>query len=440
MVNTCKYITTNTFQQLATPYGPLTLQHRLDTSDTNNVIHVNSNSTMANDILRPQDSLPSELRDTGSQAGLSSAPGFSEVLHLAEQIRLQLGTTDYSVDGEMMSSHNLLLWIQHSETLLGEDIVYNDELITSLNLRDITTADCLPNDTALATGTTLDAIIAKNLTPHLLKGQSALELRTTLAHVTNAVQVIDLLQNGQHRFMQEGFVPNGGREVSSGGSYLNMRRICNQSIYDLLQKRQCLVFSYDILVQCDAMKELHVSPLVWTTKAGKVLGRTCLHASKASKSYPSYNESIDYMASRAIYKKPILPLLPDLAEMACQQRDKYPGQVLAGATVDVSTAYNQFAMTVEAAKLTATQINVMDTTGTASKKVIVVYLIGMFGCATAGDVYCQIAQAVDELHNAKLKTPRSRTYIDDGMLIDSPENIQNSTNQYIEHVEGLLGN
>jgi hypothetical protein len=125
--------------------------------------------------------------------------------------------------------------------------------------------------------------------------------------------------------------------------------------------------------------------------------------------------------------------------MACQQRSRYPDQVLAGSTVDVSTAYNQFAMTSEAAKLTATQISIKDKWGDM-KKLVVIYLVGMFGCATAGDAYCQIAQAVDEMHNKGLETPRSRTYIDNGLLIDTSENIQKSTEQYITHVESLLGN
>jgi hypothetical protein len=68
---------------------------------------------------------------------------------------------------------------------------------------------------------------------------------------------------------------------------------------------------------------------------------------------------IDYTVSERLYPTPSLPLLPDVAELACRQRDAYPGQPLAGATIDVTAAYNQCALTVNAAKMTATKINVL---------------------------------------------------------------------------------
>ena len=363
-----------------------------------------------------------------------------EILQLADHISALLDPAgDARVSGDI-SSVTINTWIQSAAKLLGEDIIYNDTLIASLNLHDITEDDYRQNDAAVEGGASLDSILTAHLIPHKLKGQSADEMRKTLKHVTNRHKIIDLLQNGQRRAMVESFIPNGGREVSSGGSYKKMRQICNQSIYDLHQKNQCVIISYDTLKRMGAMDELHVSPLVWATKPGKVLGRTCLHASKSLRNHKSYNESIDMIKSRQLYAKPDLPLLQDLAEMACRQQDAFPGQVLAGATVDVSTAYNQFPMTPGAAKLTATQIDVPRTLG-GWIKLIVVYIVGMFGCATAGDVYCQIAQTVDELHNeGRFETPRSKTYIDDGLLIDSPDNITVSTEQYIGHVETLLGN
>jgi len=63
-----------------------------------------------------------------------------------------------------------------------------------------------------------------------------------------------------------------------------------------------------------------------------------MHLSKASKNFPSVNESIDVARSERLYPKPSLPLLPDVAEMACRQRDACGGAHLSGATVDVSSA------------------------------------------------------------------------------------------------------
>ena len=361
------------------------------------------------------------------------------VLRLADQIQTLLAPNTDLVSGDI-SPAVIHAWIESAEALLGEDIIYNDELIASLNLQDIRSEDYRDNDAAVQAGATLESILATSIQPHKLKGQSADDLRKTLKQVTNRHKIIDLLQNGQRSAMKESFQPNGGREVSSGGSYRKMRQICNQSVYDLKQRGRCVIFSYDALKEQGAMNELHVSPLVWATKAGKVLGRTCLHASKSSRNHSSYNESIDLIKSRRLYAMPNLPLLQDLAEMACRQQEAFPGEILAGATVDVSTAYNQFPMSPNAAKLTATQIDIPNLIG-GWIKLIVIYIVGMFGCATAGDVYCQIAQTVDELHNAgRTDRPRSMTYIDDGLLIDSPNRISESMEQYIEHVECLLGN
>ena len=140
---------------------------------------------------------------------------------------------------------------------------------------------------------------------------------------------------------------------------------------------------------------------------------------------------IDYTVSERLYPTPSLPLLPDVAELACRQRDAYPGQPLAGATIDVTAAYNQCALTVNAAKMTATKINVPNGVG-GWMIFIVMYLVGIFGCSTAGNAYCVCAETMHELHNAK--KGRSLTYIDDGMLIDTQENIQSSVNEYVAHV------
>jgi len=135
---------------------------------------------------------------------------------------------------------------------------------------------------------------------------------------------------------------------------------------------------------------------------------------------------------------PKLPLLPDIADLACQQRELYPGEQLAGATVDVTSAYNQCPMTTDAAKLTATQIRIPNG-ARGWIHLIVIYLVCIFGCATAGNVYCQCAIAIDQLHNPKGRKRRSLTYIDDGMIIEPQRLIRKSTQEYIQGVEALFG-
>ena len=108
---------------------------------------------------------------------------------------------------------------------------------------------------------------------------------------------------------------------------------------------------------------------------------------------------IDYERSEHHYPIPTLPLLPDIADLACNQRDNNPGKTLVGATIDVTAAYNQCALTVSAAKMTATKIKVPNGLG-GWMTFIVIYLVGIFGCAKAGNVYCVCAKTIHELHNA----------------------------------------
>ena len=198
------------------------------------------------------------------------------------------------------------------------------------------------------------------------------------------------------------------------------------------------IFSYDALKRHGVMDEIHTSPLVWAEKAGKALGRTCLHASKGSRHFQSYNDMIDHQLSEKWYPIPFLPLLPDIADLACDQRDANPGEILAGAIIDVTAAYNQCALTVNAAKMTATKINVPNGVG-GWIIFIAIYLVGIFGCSTAGNVYCQCAKSIDELHNPKGSRRRSHTYSDDGMIIDTEACIRKSVSEYIAGVEALFG-
>jgi len=114
-----------------------------------------------------------------------------------------------------------------------------------------------------------------------------------------------------------------------------------------------------------------------------------------------------------------LPLLPDIADLACNQRKNNQGKIQFGATIDVTAAYNQCALTVSTAQRAATKIKVSNGLG-GWITFIMKYLVGLFGCATAGNVYCVCAKTIHELHNAKKQ--RSLTYIDDGWLIDTADN------------------
>ena len=364
---------------------------------------------------------------------------FAEVIELAQHINALLDRDDRKeslIQG--ITFNTLELWTQEARTILGLNIVYDDELLLSLDLKDFKKSDCQPFDNALTEQGGIDEILARMKSKQCLKGQTAQQLRHTLRNTSNIHKTIDILQNGARRFMVNDFVPNGGKETSTGSSYLRKQSICNHAIRKLYDKGQVAIFSLEALKKTDILKSIHISPLVWAENALKVLGRTCLHASKGSKHFRSYNAMIDHARSEINYPVPFLPLLPDIADLACEQRRAFPGKILSGATVDVTAAYNQCALTVDAAKMTATKINVPNGIG-GWIIFVVIYLVGIFGCATAGNVYCVCAKAIDELHNPKGAGRRSHTYSDDGILIDTHDQIQNSVEEYISNVEALFG-
>ncbi len=334
-------------------------------------------------------------------------------------------------------------WIEtalaESTQLLGDDIAYDDELFTRLNLPDFTPADFMQNDAMLDTHS-LDEIIERGLRPHRSKGLKDPELNSFLQGVEGGTVAHDILCNGARSFMDPRFKPNGGRECSVGGSYLKYRPICNDALLQLVREGKALAFSRDALSRAGALDQLHLSPLVWAPKTGKVKGRTCLHLSKRSRNYESVNECVDTQSSEAIYRKPSLPLLPDIAEMACSQRDALGHGDLAGATVDVTSAYHQFAQTVETAKYQATLLRVPAVDAMASWiQVVVIYLVGIFGFKIAGNIYCMLGDVVTQKHNHGRAVPRTLTYIDDGILIDARPRIQSSLKEYLGLVRDVFG-
>ena len=184
-----------------------------------------------------------------------------------------------------------------------------------------------------------------------------------------------------------------------------------------------------------------MSPLVWAPKAGSVKGRTCMNLSKKSRHFPSVNESIDVKASDQFYLKSKLPLLPDVAEMACQQRDRSGGETLAGATVDVASAYHQFAESAATARYQATTIKVPAPAGSARKWImlVIIYLVGVFGFVTASNIYCTLGEAIQFRHNRDQPVLRSLTYIDDGILISPQSKIDENVREYMQGVVAVFG-
>ena len=137
-------------------------------------------------------------------------------------------------------------WINDASTYLSLDTVYDEALFDSLDLKDFTPSDYTTNDTQLRE-TGLDATLELHLSSLRLRGEEPTRLREIFNHTTSKHKAIDILSNGQRKFMKEDFKPNGFKEVSQTQSYRAMRRVCNhrrrkQSF--ILQDVHCCKLSY----------------------------------------------------------------------------------------------------------------------------------------------------------------------------------------------------
>jgi hypothetical protein len=118
-------------------------------------------------------------------------------------------------------------------------------------------------------------------------------------------------------------------------------------------------------------------------------------------------------------------------------RERHPNANIHGGTVDVSAAYQQFSLTTEAAKVRSTIINI-PYEGSV-KKIRVVYLVGVFGDTRASFVYNTIGRALHYRHNLDRELERSKTYIDDGIVVDIESDIEQSIQEYYDSIEYVMG-
>jgi hypothetical protein len=72
-------------------------------------------------------------------------------------------------------------------------------------------------------------------------------------------------------------------------------------------------------------------------------------------------------------------------------------------------------------------------------QLVVMYLVGMFGCSRQGHIYGVCSSLIDERHNRELEVPRSTTYADDGILIDPQRLIRASVDDYCDVAVTIFG-
>ena len=240
-----------------------------------------------------------------------------EIVNLLIPMQSQLLSTNS--DMVMVFTEAMLqqMLIEASD-VVGRSVVYDAATFKRLDLKGFTLEDFQKNDELLSSGVSIEDILLPAILPLRLPGQSADRIREIFKGCKSRHKVIDVLSNGCRRFMQEEFVPNGAREVKTGGSYRKMSPICNDAFVALCRADppKAIVFSKDALIQSGQLHKLHVNTTEWAPKPGKEKGRVCLNASKSSKNHKSFNESIDYDKHDSMYPPMVRPMIEDIAELA----------------------------------------------------------------------------------------------------------------------------
>ena len=243
--------------------------------------------------------------------------------------------------------------------------------------------------------------------------------------------LLDLLANGVRSFVKPSFIPNGGRGYSQSKSYQDHRECCNQHMFKLRAEGKAIILRWDALTPSE-QASFHLNKLQLAAKTGKPEGRCCLNASSIiryhGKSIMSLNEGMDLNESDKYYPPTVLPTLADICQLAegAKSIANTTSDVVVGATVDVAGAYNQFTLSYEA----ALHRTVMLYLGDGKVPHVCIILVNNFGDARAGHVYNVAGSFIDYYHNRNHDPSQSKTYIDDGVLINISRLIELSRAEY----------
>ena len=238
--------------------------------------------------------------------------------------------------------------------------------------------------------------------------------------------LVELLREGQKLIQTPTWCPNGGRGYTVPKNLDDYKLLLEHDLAKRHGEGKVVILPHALCQEHDIMRHIHVSPLVIAPKSGK-LSRVCLNLSFTSRHrteiFPSYNDGVDTDRAYADhYPHDPLPTLVAICTMMNRQRRYwstiYPDLAsLDGFTVDMASAFQQFAATPEKTCTAATIQNVHGV------ECVVFSTTGVFGDRLAGDSYNLIGRAVDHRHNQMLPhivdedgpIPHSVCYVDDGI-------------------------
>ena len=275
-----------------------------------------------------------------------------------------------------VSQEDINEWNQLADVILSEHIpiVVNESEISTIQLEDVFSSYRDMRKKGIHEYHKEKAAALR------LKGSSELDLRQQLEGYPDLDTLIDLLSAGQPSFMIDSFSPNGGVAFKQSNGYAKAAPLCHHAVAKLYKKGRVMLLPWDLL-SADEKKMFHISPFTWAPKSDAWEGRTCLNLSHPGKSGMSLNNSTDTQRSDEFYRPTVWPTVADLCEMAETLRAKYPESNIHGATIDVASAYQQFSLSFDAARFRVSILNVNNV------RVLVVYLVGVFGDTRASHVY-----------------------------------------------------
>ena len=370
-------------------------------------------------------------------------PLLDEAVDLAGALHRLLQAASPSVHGPVDAEYttgSALACARAACAALDLGVVYDEAMFDSLGLTALGPEAHSRTDAFLLQGGRLDDVISAATSRLRSKGNSVEQLREkfSASRYPGRHRVLDMLVNGQRPFLKSGFKFNKGKEFQQSSSYKEKRPIVNDCIAELIREGRAVAVRKEVLQASGQWDGIHVSPLTWAPKAKQRKGRVCYNLSKATSSHQSINDGTDLAAHDTAYPEMKLCSLADLCELACQMQERYPGQQISGATVDVASAYQQGTCTVKAAKQFATQVEYRDPVLQAFVALIIVYVVGVFGYTRAGHVYATFGACIDYHHNAG-RPRRSHTYVDDGIIIDLESKVPASVADYVQEIRSLFG-
>ena len=149
-------------------------------------------------------------------------------------------------------------------------------------------------------------------------------------------------------------------------------------------------------IPASILKQSHGSK-VELVQSSKKEGRCCLNADSKCRNYMSLNDGTDGGRCLKHYPKDKLLTIRDICELAETKRSicEPLGELVVGATIDVSDAYRQYTLSAEA----SLHRSVLIYLGEQKIPHIVYPLVGWYGDAIAGDVYNIDGGYISWFHN-----------------------------------------